>query len=144
MEVLQIVDELEEMLERSMNCFGHSLINKENVLNLIDEIRLKLPDELKQARRIKEESENIIKDARVQADKIIDEARAKGIALIDEHEITRAANEKAAAILTKAEATTAEMENNAVAYAESLLDRVENITADVLNQARYSKRQLRK
>ncbi len=144
MEVLQIVDELEEMLERSMNCFGHSLINKENVLNLIDEIRLKLPDELKQARRIKEESENIIKDARVQADKIIDEARAKGIALIDEHEITRAANEKAAAILTKAEATTAEMENNAVAYAESLLDRVENITADVLNQARDSKRQLRK
>lgn len=144
MEVLQIVDELEEMLERSMNCFGHSLINKENVLNLIDEIRLKLPDELKQARRIKEESENIIKDARMQADKIIDEARAKGIALIDEHEITRAANEKAAAILTKAEATTAEMENNAVAYAESLLDRVENITADVLNQARDSKRQLRK
>lgn len=144
MEVLQIVDELEEILERSMNCFGHSLINKENVLNLIDEIRLKLPDELKQARRIKEESENIIKDARVQADKIIDEARAKGIALIDEHEITRAANEKAAAILTKAEATTAEMENNAVAYAESLLDRVENITADVLNQARDSKRQLRK
>ncbi len=144
MEVLQIVDELEEMLERSMNCFGHSLINKENVLNLIDEIRLKLPDELKQARRIKEESENIIKDARVQADKIIDEARAKGIALIDEHEITRAANEKAAAILTKAEATTAEMENNAVAYAESLLDRVESITADVLNQARDSKRQLRK
>ncbi len=144
MEVLQIVDELEEILERSMNCFGHSLINKENVLNLIDEIRLKLPDELKQARRIKEESENIIKDARVQADKIIDEARAKGIALIDEHEITRAANEKAAAILTKAEATTAEMENNAVAYAESLLDRVESITADVLNQARDSKRQLRK
>ena len=144
MEVLQIVDELEEMLERSMNCFGHSLINKENVLNLIDEIRLKPPDELKQARRIKEESENIIKDARVQADKIIDEARAKGIALIDEHEITRAANEKAAAILTKAEATTAEMENNAVAYAESLLDRVESITADVLNQARDSKRQLRK
>ena len=144
MEVLQIVDELEEMLERSMNCFGHSLINKENVLNLIDEIRLKLPDELKQARRIKEESENIIKDARVQADKIIDEARAKGIALIDEHELTRAANEKAAAILTKAEATTAEMENNAVAYAESLLDRVESITADVLNQARDSKRQLRK
>ena len=144
MEVLQIVDELEEMLERSMNCFGHSLINKENVLNLIDEIRLKLPDELKQARRIKEESENIIKDARVQADKIRDEARAKGIALIDEHEITRAANEKAAAILTKAEATTAEMENNAVAYAESLLDRVESITADVLNQARDSKRQLRK
>ena len=113
-------------------------------MNLIDEIRLKLPDELKQARRIKEESENIIKDARVQADKIIDEARAKGIALIDEHEITRAANEKAAAILTKAEATTAEMENNAVAYAESLLDRVESITADVLNQARDSKRQLRK
>ncbi len=144
MEVLQIVDELEEVLERSMNCFGHSLINKENVLNLIDEIRLKLPDELKQARRIKEESENIIKDARVQADKIIDEARAKGIALIDEHEITRAANEKAAAILTKAEATTAEMENNAVAYAESLLDRVESVTADVLNQARDSKRQLRK
>lgn len=144
MEVLQIVDELEELLERGMNCFGFSLINKENVLNLIDEIRLKLPDELKQARRIKEECDNIIKDARMQADKIIDEARAKGIALIDEHEITRAANEKAAAILSKAEAATAEMENNAVAYAENLLDRVEGVTADVLNQVKDSKRQLHK
>lgn len=144
MEVLQIVDELEELLERGMNCFGFSLINKENVLNLIDEVRLKLPDELKQARRIKEECDNIIKDARMQADKIIDEARAKGIALIDEHEITRAANEKAAAILAKAEAATNEMENNAVAYAESLLARVESVTADVLNQAKDSKRQLRK
>ena len=144
MEVLQIVDELEELLEKGMNFFGMSFVNKENILNLIDEIRLNMPDELKQARRIKEERDTIIKDARTQADKIIDEARAKGIALIDEHEITRLANEKASEILAKAEATKNEMENNAVTYAETLLERIDNTTSDVLSQIRESRRQLSK
>ena len=59
MEIFTLIDTLEDLLENSRNLpfSAKSLVDKEQMLDLIKEIRIKLPDELKQAKWVKEEIE---------------------------------------------------------------------------------------
>lgn len=142
MEILQIIDELEDTIEKSFNLFGYTFISKEEVLSIIDEIRLKLPEELKQAKWVKEEREKILAEGRKEADRRLAEAQDKVIAMIDEHEITKAAKDKSNAILEDARQKEAEMQHNAIYYADTLLDKIDKSTSAVLEQIRESRRQL--
>ena len=143
MEILQLVDEIEDVVEKSYSLFGYTITHKEDLLTMIDEIRLKMPDELKQARWVKEERERILAEAKSEADKIVNDTQDKVIALIDEHEITRSAKEKANAILDEARRQEAEMHRNAIAYADSLLERIDKTSSVVLDEIRESRRQLK-
>ncbi|MBR2846860.1 MAG: ATPase [Clostridia bacterium] len=143
MEILQLVDEIEDVVEKSYSLFGYTITHKEDLLTMIDEIRLKMPDELKQARWVKEERERILAEAKSEADKIVKDTQDKVIALIDEHEITRSAKEKANAILDEARRQEAEMHRNAIAYADSLLERIDKTSSVVLDEIRESRRQLK-
>ena len=143
MEILQLVDEIEDVVEKSYSLFGYTITHKEDLLTMIDEIRLKMPDELKQARWVKEERDRILAEAKAEADKIVKDTQDKVIALIDEHEITRAAKDKANAILDEARRQEAEMHRNAITYADSLLERIDKTSSVVLDEIRESRRQLK-
>ena len=62
MEIFTLLETLEDLLERSRNLpfSAKSVVDKEEMLDLIKEIRLKLPDELKQAKWVKEERQRIL------------------------------------------------------------------------------------
>ena len=96
MEIFTLLETLEDILEKSKSLpfTDKSIIEKEQFLDIIKEIRLKLPDELKQAKWIKEERERIINEAQKDADDIVKEAENRIISMIDEHEITRKAYDK--------------------------------------------------
>lgn len=144
MEILQIIDELEDVVDKSFSLFGFALTNKEDLLALVDEIRLKLPDELKQAKWVKEERQRILKEAEQESEKIIESTKEKVEMLIDDHEITRAAKSRAAEILQDAQNTEAEMRRNAVMYADGLLSRAENVSISLLSEVQESRKQLKK
>ena len=93
MEIFTLLETLEDLLEKSRNLpfSSKSVVDKEEMLDLIKEIRLKLPDELKQAKWVKEERQRILVEAQKEADGIVKEAENRIIAMIDEHEITRKA-----------------------------------------------------
>ena len=93
MEIFTLLEELEDLLEKSKKVpfTNKCLVDKEEILEIIKEIRLKLPDELKQAKWIKEERQRILVEAQNEADGIIKEAENRIISMIDEHEITRKA-----------------------------------------------------
>ena len=78
------------------------IVEKDEVLEIIKEIRLKLPDELKQAKWVKEERNRILEEAKKEADGIVKEAENRIIAMIDEHEITRKAYDQKAEIIETA------------------------------------------
>jgi len=128
MEIFTLLETLEDILEKSktMPFTDKSLISKNEILDIIKEIRLKLPDELKQAKWIKEERERIIKEAQKDADDIVKEAENRIIAMIDEHEITKQANERKNEIITTANDMYREYQNNANAYADEILKDVED------------------
>ena len=72
MEIFTLLDELEDILDRSRNLpfSAKTVVNKEEILDLLKEIRLKLPDELKQAKWVKEERQRILVEAQKEADDI--------------------------------------------------------------------------
>jgi cell division septum initiation protein DivIVA len=142
MEMLQIIDELEDVIEKSFSVFGYAFAKKEEVLSMVDEIRLKLPEEIKQAKWVKEERQHIIDDAKKEADRLIKEAQDTVISMIDEHEITKAAKEKANEILTDAHNKETEMQHNAIFYADTLLEKLDKTTSAVLDEIKESRRQL--
>ena len=101
MEIFTLLETLEDIMEKSKSVpfTEKGIVDKEEVLEIIKEIRLKLPDELKQAKWIREERGRILDEAQKEADGIVKEAENRIIAMIDEHEITRKAYEQKAEII---------------------------------------------
>jgi len=93
MEVFTLLENLEEILESGSKVpFSTKvMVDAGELRDIIEEIRLKLPDELKQAKWVKEERQRIISDAELEAQKVLKETEGKIINLIDEHEITKQA-----------------------------------------------------
>ena len=144
MEILEILEEIEDTVEKNFSIFGMAMVNKEEMIELLSELRVKLPDEIKQAKWVKEERQKILAEAEKEAASIIEDAKEKIIALVDEHEISKQAKAKAEQIVTDAKNQELEMRKNALAYADSMLEKVENISSSVLEQARESRRQLKR
>ena len=65
MEIFTLLETLEDIVEKSKSVpfTEKAIVDKEEILEIVKEIRLKLPDELKQAKWIKEERERILKEA---------------------------------------------------------------------------------
>ena len=103
-----------------------SIIEKDQFLDIIKEIRLKLPDELKQAKWIKEERERIIAEAQKDADAIVKEAENRIISMIDEHEITKKAYDKKTEIIADANEMFREITQGTNTYVDGILANIEN------------------
>ncbi len=128
MEIFTLLETLEDLLEKSkiVPFTNKSIVSKNEILDIIKEVRLKLPDELKQAKWIKEERERIIAEAQKDADDIVKEAENRIISMIDEHEITKKAYEKKTEIIATANDIYREFSNNASSYADGVLKEVED------------------
>jgi len=143
MEIFALLETLEDILEKSKTVpfTSKSIVNKTELLDIIKEVRLKLPDELKQAKWIKEERERIIAEAQKDADDIVKEAENRIISMIDEHEITKKAYEKKTEIIATANDIYREFSNNASNYADGVLKDVEDTMiklCETLNNAQES------
>ena len=143
MEILEILEDIEESVEKSFSLFGMSFLNKGEMLAMLEELRMKLPDEIKQAKWVKEERQKILSEAQAEANSIVEGAKEKVIALVDEHEIAKQAKARAEQIMSDARNQEQEMRKNAILYADSMLEKVETVTTGVLEKARESRRQLR-
>ena len=128
MEIFTLLETLEDILEKSRTIpfTEKSIVDKTEILDIIKEIRLKLPDELKQAKWIKEERERIIAEAQKDADDIIKEAENRIISMIDEHEITKKAYDKKTEIIADANEMYREMTQRTNTYVDGILANIEN------------------
>ena len=130
MEIFTLLETLEDILENSKGLpfTNKTMVDKEELLEIIKEIRIKLPDELKQAKWVKEERQRILAEAQKEADGIVKEAENRIISMIDEHEITRKAYEQKAEIIE----TANEMSQGTKEYANNLLNSTEKVLTDSL------------
>ncbi len=123
MEILEIIDKLEEKIDKAMNIpvINRSLMDKEELLADIEDIRLQLPEELKQARWMKEERKKIISEAQQEAESIIKAAEEKTIQMVQEHEITKKAYERATGMIDSAKENAQETRKQTLEYCDELL-----------------------
>ena len=145
MEIFTLLEALEDMLDKSRGIpFSNKCItDKEEILDIIKEIRIKLPDELKQAKWIKEERQRILVEAQNEADEIIKEAENRIISMIDEHEITKKAYEKKVEIIETANEMSREIKSGTEEYADSVLAGIEVALEDALKIIKNNRKELK-
>lgn len=121
--VLKLLDELETVIDQSKHmAFSSKVqIDKNELFEIITEIRLRLPNELKQAKWVIEERNKILIDAQNEAEDIVKAAEERLKKLIDENEITKRAYEQATEIIESSKCTSKEMRLGANEYADEIL-----------------------
>ena len=128
MEIFTLLDTLEDLLEegRGIPFSSKVIVDQEQMIDIIKEIRIKLPDELKQAKWVKEERQRILVEAQKEADNIVKEAENRIISMIDEHEITRKAYDQKTEIIETANEMSREISKGTKEYADNILSNTEN------------------
>ena len=101
------------------------MVDPDKVYEIIDEIRAQYPDELKQARWIVKERQEMLEEAEKEANRILEEARERAQALANETEVVRLAEAQAADILDKARTQEREIRLGAEDYADEMLANLE-------------------
>ena len=145
MEIFTLLETLEDILERarSIPFSSKGIVDREEILDIIKEIRLKLPDELKQAKWVKEERQRILVEAQNEADSIVKEAENRIIAMIDEHEITKKAYEQKAQIIETANEMSREISKGTKDYADNILEGIEVAMEDALKVIKNNRKELK-
>jgi len=144
MEFFTYLQSLEDLIENSKKVplSEKCIVDQEQVMDLIKEMRLKLPDELKQAKWVKEERQRILVEAQKEADDIVKEAENRIISMIDEHEITRKAYEQKAEIIETANEMSREISKGTKDYADNILQNIEVALQNALETIQNNRREL--
>ena len=96
MNIDEILDNIEELLDRSWSLplsGGRCVVDADKVRDLVDDIRLNLPSEIKQARGIVADRSEIIDNAKREAEQIVRKAEDRARALVSEEEVVKAAED---------------------------------------------------
>jgi cell division septum initiation protein DivIVA len=127
MDVMALIDRIEEAMDtgRSLPLMRGRLVDIEKVYEIIDEIRGNFPDELKQARWIVKERQEMLEEAEKEANRILEEARDRADSMASEQEVVRRAAEQAASILDDARQQEREIRLGAEDYADEMLANLE-------------------
>ena len=97
----ELIDEIEEYIDTcKYKAFSTDIImvNKAEMDDLLRELRMKTPEEIKRYQKVLANTEAILADARSKAEELIKNATAQTTELVNEHEIMQANNMKAAAM----------------------------------------------
>ena len=144
----QIIEEIEEYIDRDCKFQPLSttkiIVNKEHLDELLRELRMKTPDEIKRYQKIIDNKDAILADAQTKADTMIQEAKAKTDELVSDHEIMQQAYAQANEIVTQATAQAQEIIDNAtrdaneirigaIQYTDDLLANAESIIGHTLD-----------
>ena len=106
MKVLELLDEIEEIVDTAAGfpLTGKIMVDAEEILEIVKEIRVELPDEIQQAQWIKDERQRILDEAKREYDTVIRDAQKQAEALIENDDITVKAKRRAEEIMSIAEA----------------------------------------
>ena len=119
----QLIDEIEEYIDSCKPKFMSNteiIVNKDEIDELIRELRMKTPDEIKRYQKIISNKEAILNDARAKAEALINEATVHTNELINEHEIMQQAYAQANEVVTMASKQAQEILDNATSEANSI------------------------
>ncbi len=135
MKVLELLDEIEEIVDTSSGfpLTGKILVDADEILEIVKEIRVELPDEIQQAQWIKDERQRILDEAKKEYENVLKDAKQQAEALIENDDITIKAKKRAEEILKLAEENIKSMKMGAFDYIDSILfnfqDKMEQLNA---------------
>ena len=132
--LLDYLDQIEDILDSSKSVpFSNKIsVEKERIYDVMNEIRLNLPNEIRHAQRIIEDHDKIVAEARTKAAVILKEAEEEAKLLTNEHEIFRRAAEQAAETIEETKKSAKDMRLGAMDYADEVLEKTENMIKEAM------------
>ena len=123
MDVQERLDELGVLIEdaKSMPLSASCIVNRSQVLDLIEEIRQLLPESVHRADELLADREAVVQDGRREADRILERARAESDRLVSEHEVYLSAVDEANALTRATADETARMRKETDDYIDAKL-----------------------
>lgn len=127
MDIMALIDRIEEIIDGAKNVpfTNQKMVEPDAVYEIIDEIRAQFPDELKQARWIVKERQEMLEEAEKEANRILEEAQDRAMAIASEQEIVRLAEQQAADMVDRARQQEREIRLGAEDYADEMLANLE-------------------
>ncbi|MFF0204958.1 cell division initiation protein [Streptomyces sp. NPDC005017] len=117
---------------RSMPMSASCVVNRADLLSMLEEVRAALPDSLAQARELIGDREQMVEQARQEADRIIEHAHAERGSLISDTEVARRSRNEAERILAEARQEAEEIRAEADDYVDSKLANFEVVLTKTL------------
>ena len=124
MNIDELLDLMEETMEEASGLpFSGSkrMVDIDKMRDIIDEGRLNMPTEIRQAKAIVNDRADIIASAKREAEAIVKKAEDRARVLVGEEQIVRAAQQRAAEILSSAQSQSREMRTTVTDYCENML-----------------------
>jgi cell division septum initiation protein DivIVA len=140
------LQQLEEMVRdaKSMPLSSSALVNRDEVLEMLQEMQESLPEEIKQARWIVKDREELLAKARADAEKLVEAAREEQLRMARKEEVLERAREEADRLVGEAEDQVRTMREEAEDYVDAKLAQFEIALRRILEEAQAMTRGLAK
>lgn len=123
-----LIDRLDGILQQSRRAFfgGRVQMDEAEIQQIVDQMRVAFPQEVKQARRVLQERENIIKNAQDEAEGVMALAKQQAEHLLSEHGVVIEAKQRSEQLLREAEEERDSVEEGARRFALDAITEVHN------------------
>lgn len=138
MDIQHLVDRLEDLIDegRHMPFSKFTMIDEERALEIIDQMRISIPEEIEKASRVLAQRDRILAAANEEAARLIQQAREQGVQLLDREATVQAAQSRAANIIEQARQEAESITAEADRYVLETLAKLEQQLSRALSQVR--------
>ena len=140
-DIFFLFDRLEELVTRGgrVPFSSRVMVDEEELLNALDQLRLSLPQEIKDARRVLQERQRIIAEAQAEADKIVSVAKERAEYLMREQGLVNEAKARSEEILRQAQEKAKRSMGEVDVYFLRVLGQVESVLEEQLKEIQHAK-----
>ncbi len=146
MDVLVLIDKLDELVHnaKAVPLTDQVRIDREEIWEILDQMRATIPEEIKQARWIVKERQEMLGEAKREAERIVMEARERAAELASQQEVVRQAEQQARSLLGEARRREREVRLGAEDYADEILATLEVNLGKFLTAVQRGREQLQR
>lgn len=137
MDILYLVDRLENLIagSRRMPLVNNIIVKESDILNIVDQLRTTIPEEIKQARRVIQDKERILAQAQADANALLARAREESEQAVNREGLLKAAEARSQEMVRRAEEEAEQLKNEADGYVvetlRALRDHLTSIETDI-------------
>ena len=136
MDILELIDRLEDLFNESNSIpFTHSVIvDEDRMLDIIDQMRVSIPDEIKQSQQLLNQKDRVLANAKDEASRITSIARERSAKAITQEEVVVEAQRAAEEIIAQAQLESQKIQQETDDYIVSELEKFKNDLAALMQQ----------
>ncbi len=144
--IIELIDHLEYLVHRAQRVpFTHNvMIDEDEMLDLLDQIHVNMPEEIKQARVVLAEQERLLSEAQQESSRITQTATQKAESMVTTHELARKAEAQGQAIIREAQQRAEDQKRAADDYAAEVMQQLESHLVRTVATVRKAQETLKK